>query len=144
MNAKRSARHASIQSNVSHDSHNSENSPLLTRRRSSDTMGLPGSHRRRSSAMSQNHHRDALTKILEEEESNEGNAWVRNGLSIFGVVAVGAAGWVLAWQSGVWKPTDRDVPETSNSAPFGAEVLGYFSAVCYLGYVPPSSFLLSP
>lgn len=67
---------------------------------------------------------------------------MRNTLSILGVIVVGAAGWVLAWQSGVWKPTDTDTPELSNSAPFGAEFLGYFSAVCYLGFVsfpvPPS------
>jgi len=129
MNAARAARNPSIQSTTTHDS---ENSPLLTRRRSSDTIGLPGSHRRRSSAMSQR--RDSLSKILEEEDENEGNAWVRNTLSILGVIVVGTAGWVLAWQSGVWKPTDTK-SEVSSSAPFGAEFLGYFSAVCYLGYV---------
>ena len=143
INAVRAKRHPSIQSTTSHDS---ENSPLLTRRRSSDTMGLPGSHRRRSSAISQNYRRDSLTKILEDEEGNEGNAWIRNTLSILGVIVVGVAGWVLAWQSGVWKPTPDSVhiPEASNKTPFGAEFLGYFSAVCYLGYsFAFSSFLIS-
>ena len=132
VNALRAKRNPSIQSTTSHDS---ENSPLLTRRRSSDTLGLPGSHRRRSSAMSQNQRRDSLAKIV-EGDPNEGNAWMRNSLSILGVIAVGAAGWVLAWQSGVWKPTPDGVhiPEASNKTPFGAEFLGYFSAVCYLGY----------
>jgi hypothetical protein len=127
LNAQRAARHPSIQSSASEDS------PLLTRRRSSDTIGLPGSHRRRSSALSQRH--DILSKIIEDQEENEGNAWARNTLSILGVIAVGAAGWVLAWQSGVWKPTDTDAPGLESSAPFGAEFLGYFSAVCYLGCV---------
>jgi hypothetical protein len=136
INARRAARHPSIQSTTSHMSN--ENSPLLTRRRSSDTIGLPGSHRRRSSALSNRERQDTLTKILEDEEGHEGNPWLRNTLSILGVIVVGAAGWVLAWQSGVWKPTGTDIPEMSAEAPFGAEFLGYFSAVCYLGYVLPS------
>jgi len=132
VNDVRAKRHLSIQSTTSHDS---ENSPLLTRRRSSDTIGLPGSHRRRSSAMSQNQRRDSFTKILEEEESNEGNVWMRNTLSILGVIAVGALGWAIAWASGVWKPTPEDIniPQASDKTPFGAEFLGYFSAVLYLG-----------
>ena len=143
INDLRAKRHASVHSTTSHDS---ENSPLLTRRRSSDTIGLPGSHRRRSSAMSQNYQRDILTKIVEDEEGNEGNAWVRNTLSILGVIVVGAAGWVLAWQSGVWKPTPDGVhiPEASSKTPFGAEFLGYFSAVCYLGYSLAFSSFLTP
>jgi hypothetical protein len=130
INARRDARHASITSVTSQAT---EDSPLLTRRRSSDTIGLPGSHRRRSSALSQR--RDGLTKILEESESNEGNTWLKDTLSILGVIVVGSAGWVLAWRSGVWKPTGTETPELSSSAPVGAEALGYFSAVCYLGYV---------
>jgi hypothetical protein len=88
-----------------------------------------------------------MTKIREDEDGNEGNAWVRNTLSILGVIVVGAAGWVLAWQSGVWKPTPDGVhiPEASNKTQLGAEFLGYFSAVCYLGYGPAFSFfLISP
>ena len=126
-NARRANRHPSIQSLASEDS------PLLTRRRSSDTIGLPGSHRRHSSALSQR--RDLLSKSVDELEEKEGNDWMRNSLSILGVIAVGAAGWVLAWQSGVWKPTNTESPGMESSAPFGAEFLGYFSAVCYLGYV---------
>jgi hypothetical protein len=55
-------------------------------------------------------------------------------LSILAVVAVGTAGWAIAWQSGVWVPTidDGDVPETIQAA-VGAKILGYASAVCYLG-----------
>jgi hypothetical protein len=111
----------------------SEEEPLLTRRRSSDTLGLPGSHRRRSSARSLP--RDSLTKILEDEESGGNNPWLRNTLSILAVIAVGAAGWAIAWQSGVWIPTAPEgdnVPEIAKTA-VGAKVLGYISALCYLG-----------
>ena len=110
----------------------SEEEPLLTRRRSSDTIGLPGSHRRRSSARSGR--RDSLSKILEEDDSPNANQWLRNTLSILAVIAVGTTGWAIAWQSGVWIPTidDGDVPETIQAA-VGAKILGYASAVCYLG-----------
>jgi len=110
----------------------SEEEPLLTRRRSSDTTGLPGSHRRRSSARSGR--RDSLSKIFEEDDFPNANPWFRNTLSVLAVVAVGTAGWAIAWQSGVWIPTpeDGDVPEAVQAA-VGAKILGYASAICYLG-----------
>lgn len=75
-----------------------------------------------------------MTKILEEEESNDGNVWLRNTISILAVIAVGTAGWAIAWQSGVWTPTPEDgnIPEATQTA-VGAKMLGYASAVCYLG-----------
>ncbi|KAF4633562.1 hypothetical protein G7Y89_g4547 [Cudoniella acicularis] len=111
----------------------SEQEPLLTRRGSSD-IGLPGSHRRRSSARSGFDRRDSMTKVLEDEEPGEDNAWVRNTLSILGVIAVGTAGWAIAWQAGVWLPTpeEGELPAASQDA-LGAKILGYTSAVCYLG-----------
>jgi hypothetical protein len=60
---------------------------------------------------------------------------LRNTLSILAVIAVGAAGWAIAWQSGVWVPTDPEgdnVPEIAKTA-VGAKILGYISAFCYLG-----------
>ncbi len=77
---------------------------------------------------------DSLTKILEAEESSEGNVWLRNLLSILAVIVVGTAGWAIAWQSKVWKPTPEigDIPEQVQVA-VGAKILGYASAVCYLG-----------
>lgn len=113
-----------------------EEDPLLTRRRSNSSIGLPGSHRRRSSAMSGNqYHKDTLIKILEEDDSPNGNAWIKNIVSILLVIAAGTAGWAIAWRSGVWIPTPEDgsdIPKT-NEVAVGAEVLGYFSAICYLG-----------
>jgi len=114
----------------------SEQEPLLSRRRSSDTIGLPGSHRRRSSARSGPGPTDSLAKILEEDESEGGNPWVRNTVSIAAVIAVGAAGWAIAWQAGAWVPTPvaggEEIPSLSKT-PVGASTLGYISAVCYLG-----------
>jgi len=78
---------------------------------------------------------DQLTKIIEEEESSEGNPWVRNTMSILAVIAAGAAGWAIAWQSGVWTPTPEENGgfDAEKKVALGAELLGYFSAVCYLG-----------
>jgi len=132
INARFARRHQSIVSTQP------EEEPLLTRRRSSDTTGLPGSHRRRSSGRRPSHAselmRDSLSKVLEEDNAPNGNAWLRNTVSILLVVATGTAGWAIAWQSGVWTPTPEDgsVPEAKEVAA-GAEILGYFSALCYLG-----------
>jgi hypothetical protein len=80
-----------------------------------------------------------LSKILEEGEEG-GNAWVRNALSILGVIVVGTVGWAIAWQGGVWKPTPEEGGDEKQNVALGANILGYISAVCYLGYyseLPP-------
>lgn len=107
-----------------------ENEPLLRRRSSS--MGLPGSNRRQSEL----HEEDTLSKILEEGDEG-GSALMKNSLSVVLVVLAGAAGWAIAWRSGVWTPTpEAGEGEVGGQAvAVGASVLGYFSAVCYLGYV---------
>ncbi|KAG5297449.1 vacuolar membrane PQ loop repeat protein [Histoplasma ohiense] len=111
--------------------------PLLSRRMS-ENLGISASassaaRRRRSSASARRRHShpyvpDSLTKILEETEP--GNTWVRNTLSILGICAVGTAGWAIAWQSGVWQPT---ATEQREKMAVGAQVFGYLSAVFYLG-----------
>ncbi len=78
-----------------------------------------------------------MSKILEEDEGPDANPWLKNTLSILGVVMVGTAGWAIAWQSGVWIPTPEegaggDIPEAIQVA-VGAKLLGYASAICYLG-----------
>lgn len=115
----------------------SEEEPLLNRRRSSDTTGLPGSHRRPSSINSHRH--DTLSKILEEGENENESHWKKNVLSILAVILAGALGWAIAWQSGVWLATPEEgagngVPHSTQIA-VGAQILGYVSAVCYLGSV---------
>ncbi|KAI9798319.1 MAG: hypothetical protein M1833_004891 [Piccolia ochrophora] len=116
-----------------------EEEPLLSRQASN--LGLPGSQRRSSGSSRRNSHgsnlrRDSLPNILEENESST-KVWVRNILSILVVCAAGAIGWTIAWKSGVWSPTpidqDEDIKDTT---PLGALILGYVSAVCYLGWVP--------
>jgi solute carrier family 66 (lysosomal lysine-arginine transporter), member 1 len=134
INARRAKRHLSIASRLSEDE------PLLSRARSNDTIGLPGS-RRRSSARRPSHaselRRDSLSKILEEDDGPNGKVWLRNTISILLVCIAGAAGWFFAYQSGVWTPTpegsEQEDPEKKVAV--GAEILGYFSALCYLGYV---------
>ncbi len=134
VNARRAKRH------LSSTSGQSEDEPLLSRARSNSTIGLPGS-RRRSSARRPSHEmrRDSLSKILEDDDGPNGRAWVRNAISILLVCIAGATGWLIAYKSGVWTPTPEDSDLTEpQSVAIGAEILGYFSALCYLGYVIPS------
>jgi solute carrier family 66 (lysosomal lysine-arginine transporter), member 1 len=108
--------------------------PLLGRRFSDE---LPSSGRRRSSAASfqrrASHPDSTLAKIVEESESGA-KAWLKNVFSIIAIVAIGAGGWAIAWQTGVWKPAPVVHDGNSHIAP-GAQFLGYLSAICYLGYV---------
>ena len=110
-------------------SQESVEAPLLGRRDSSN-IGLPGSHRK-DSAASRRRRASSLPTIADVEEG--GSEWLKNALSIIGICVVGAVGWAIAWKTGVWTPqsTDDDAPGTDT--PIGAEILGYASAVCYLG-----------
>ncbi|KAF2127088.1 PQ-loop-domain-containing protein [Dothidotthia symphoricarpi CBS 119687] len=103
-------------------SQDSVEQPLLGRRDSN--IGLPGSHRRDS------RRRSSLPAIAEVKDA-EYSAWIKNALSIVGVCIVGTAGWALAWKTGVWVPqrTDNEPAQIA----LGAQILGYASAVCYLG-----------
>lgn len=103
--------------------------PLLGRRDSSN-LGLPGSHRRRSSALSHRRRASSLPSLVEDEE---GSQWVKNALSIVGVCLVGAAGWAIAWKTGVWVPTPTHDDSDTGDMALGAQILGYASALCYLG-----------
>lgn len=112
--------------------------PLLGRRYS-DNMGLPGSRRRSSASMRNGTARrgsqadDTLAKIVEENEFGR-SAWVKNVISILAIMVIGTAGWTVAWQTGVWSPAPDDHVGGVDMAA-GAQVLGYVSAACYLGYV---------
>jgi len=111
-----------------------ENAPLLADQQ--ENLGLPGS-RRRSSAASRRRTRstaersNSLSNILEEGQGS--TAWMKNTLSVAIILIAGAAGWAIAWRAGAWKPTPVDVSDGGRHMPVGAEVLGYASAVCYLG-----------
>jgi uncharacterized protein with PQ loop repeat len=104
--------------------------PLLGRRDSSNNIGLPGSHRRDSVA-SRRRRASSLPTIMDVEEG--GSEWVKNTLSVFGICAVGAAGWAIAWKTGVWAPQPTPDDAAGSDTPLGASILGYASAVCYLG-----------
>jgi hypothetical protein len=131
-NARRARRHSLID----HETGTSEpTTPLLgrrpsddsdrrTRRRSSASLARRTSHR--SSAAG-----DSLIKILEETESR--TLWVKNLLAVIAICAVGAGGWAIAWQSRVWKPTPVTGPDSGANDSTAGQVLGYISAVCYLG-----------
>ena len=54
-----------------------------------------------------------------------------NMLAIAGTCLGGALAWFVAWKSGVWKP--EETPPGHVSQEIGAQVLGYISAVLYLG-----------
>lgn len=121
--------------------------PSTVSRRSS-TVDLPGSRRRRSSAAaseaarrraSLRENEDPLGKIVEDGSSAPGAAkrreTVKNLISIVAICVIGSAGWAIAWATGAWRPTPTgaDSGETGGEIAWGAEVLGYASAVCYLG-----------
>lgn len=131
-----------------------EEEPLLARQRSG-SITIPGSQRRASRRRRTSSSSSAptttidarrrssqatdyylLSQILEEDEAQDTKMWIRNSLSLLGIVVVGTAGWAIAWGSGAWMPT----PVASgagggggDTGPWGAQILGYASAVAYLG-----------
>ena len=114
----------------------------LLGRRSSDNIGLPGSRRRSSAsqyqANSQRSYNGGLSLYSIPEEYGVVKEWLRNGVSILLVCAAGAAGWAIAWRTGVWKPTPVESNDgNSGDVPvvLGAQILGYISALAYLGLV---------
>lgn len=129
LNAREEARRLRQASTISE-----EEQPLLSRRASAaseSNIGLPGSHRRKSSAGT------PLAKISEDPMESAGSAGkeaIKNVLAVLIICGVGALGWFIAYKAKVWEPqpegaVDGDVRAT----PLGAEIFGYFSAVCYLG-----------
>ncbi len=111
----------------------SPNQPLLGRGSSSD-MGLPGSRRR--SSVSQKR-RDstiaALALPVIPEEGGNAREWVKNTLCVLAVCAIGTAGWAIAFKAGAWKPTLGEIDKDTTHTNVGAEILGYLSALAYLG-----------
>ncbi|KAF2266598.1 PQ-loop-domain-containing protein [Lojkania enalia] len=127
----RKARRKSARSTIS----DGAEQPLLHRRESSN-YGLPGSHRRRSSAASRRtaesmQRHNSLGSIAEDD--SDSTEWMKNTLSIIGVCLIGAAGWAIAWKTGVWAPTPAEDGKSDAEMAMGAQILGYVSAVCYLG-----------
>jgi len=120
-----------------------EEEPLLGRRtslNSESNIGLPGSRRRKSSAASKRvsgTEGQHLPKISEDPLDISGSAgkeWAKNLAAVFMICAVGASGWAIAWQTRVWLPVaEGNATGDGKPTPLGAEIVGYFSAICYLG-----------
>ena len=108
--------------------------PLLAR--TSDDIGLPGS-RRRSSASQKRRNSSLVASTLPTipEENGRFRPWIMNCLSVFAVCAIGAVGWAISWKAGLWRPTLESDDLDQGQTKVGAEVLGYLSAILYLGYV---------
>lgn len=111
-----------------------EERPLLGRRDSSN-LGLPGSHRRKSSATSRASRRRRASSLpsVAEPRDDGTSEWMKNALSIIGVCLVGAIGWVIAWKTGVWIPTPSSDEGPVSHISLGPEIFGYASAIAYLG-----------
>ncbi|KAJ5162943.1 uncharacterized protein N7500_004773 [Penicillium coprophilum] len=112
--------------------------PLLGRR-FSDSLASSESRRRSSGSLRryqaggrrESEVEDTLAKIVEENDYGR-KAWVKNFTSVVGIFLIGIVGWTMAWQTGMWAPAPLDNKNGSEEA-IGGLVLGYFSAVCYLG-----------
>lgn len=60
--------------------------------------------------------------------------WVSNSASLLIVCILGILGWGIAWKIGLWLPASSGPVERTTQTSLGAMVLGYTSAICYLGY----------
>jgi uncharacterized protein with PQ loop repeat len=116
-----------------------EEEPLLSRsrRRRSQSLGLPGSHRRHSVRRSESN-LDPLTRIITgEDDTPDTNPWLHNALSLVAVWVVGATGWFISYRMGAWDVSDG-APDAGDDLSLAKPetaigmVLGYFSALCYL------------
>jgi solute carrier family 66 (lysosomal lysine-arginine transporter), member 1 len=87
------------------------------------------SHRRASSFARS----DELLAGIVEEPRSIWLAVLKNVASVLGVCVVGAVGWTVAWKAGVWAPPVPDEDAGADGMGVGPQVLGYISAVCYLG-----------
>jgi len=155
LNARRRSRSTQrrrLSSTETHDtdttavSEGDEEEPLLSRsrRRRSESLGLPGSHRRHSVRRRESN-LDPLTRIITgEDDTPDSNPWLHNAFSLVAVWVVGAAGWFISYKMGAWDVADG-VPDAGDDLSLVKPekaigmVLGYFSAVCYLWCVLPST-----
>jgi hypothetical protein len=106
--------------------------PLLS---DSHTANGYADARRRSSAASRRRPSTAGSlPYVKDVSSDSATAmrWVRNLLAILAVCVAGTAAWAIAWKAGWWAPTPPDV-DGDKERILGAEILGYASAVLYLG-----------
>lgn len=102
--------------------------PLLGRRDAdrSDAIQPPStSHRRRNSSF-----KDGSLPVLADNQST--SSWTWNAINLLVVCLIGTIGWIIAWRAHLWRPTPTE-DSGDGGGPVGAVVLGYVSAVLYLG-----------
>ena len=138
LNARRAARQRRAEQEADEDS------PLLSRRRSSE-LGLPGSHRHH--ATHEESSADPLRKMVTgEDETPDSNPWLHNTMSLLAVYLIGFVAWLISYKAGAWDRNEPGVPDSPSDADNTLEVvglaLGYLSAVCYLLYVETMNRLL--
>lgn len=104
-----------------------ETDPLIN---TAQTHRKPSAGSRRRSTLSHgSRRRDSLTRLMDKPTA--ASAWLKNTLSILAIVIAGTAGWALAYKTGAWHPVP--LKETNDPTPLGASILGYGSALLYLG-----------
>ena len=108
-----------------------EQRPLL--RRFSDgieNQGPPGSGRRSSFKRRPSGSIEGLPRV--KEGKRRWRSCANNSVAVVGICAVGVVGWALAWAIGWWEPVPVGQDDGEPRIP-GAAILGYASAVLYLG-----------
>ena len=106
--------------------------PLLVQQASN--VGLPGSRRRSSASQRPWSINEEEALVADNLEKNEWTKpWAKNVLIILCVCVCGVVGWAVAWKTGLWAPVHEHHRNLDAGGPLGAEILGYVSAVCYLG-----------
>ena len=75
-----------------------------------------------------------VTHRLAPGDQKGAPTWVKNSVAVLAVCAIGTTGWVIAWKTGIWKPVvgGNEKPDLVRNN-IGASILGYISAICYLG-----------
>ena len=106
-------------------------------------VAIPGSQLRRTSTQSSHKHARAqssssLPPIVEDAmpKSSTRRAVLKNTLYVLAIILAGSLGWLIAYKTNIWTPTPPPGSKHESggkSMPLGAELLGYASAVCYLG-----------
>ena len=116
--------------------------PLLSRN-ASDSLYRADGRRRSSTAHPRRRSQSSVSArsalgSLSARKHGRIRAAVKHTASLLFVCVAGAVGWLLAWQAGAWAPTDQPSSDGSGvNISAGPQVLGYISAVSYLGYAFP-------
>ena len=99
-----------------------------------DQADTIASRRRRRSSHASHLRRDSLSQVMHEKETPT-KIWTKNAMSMVLICVAGTAGWAVAWATGVWVPTPEAGGDGNDpvKVALGAQILGYLSAICYLG-----------